>query len=68
MTVKELNEITNGKEKIYLFYDDESITLERENPLSLLAFGDYVIDTIHAQEEESIIVYLKTETKPIKKG
>jgi hypothetical protein len=67
MTVKEILKLLPDNERVSITYANLAYGLDRKDPLSIDAFGDYVIDGLQAFHDDGRILYeLCIALRPIK--
>ncbi len=66
MTIKQLHEITNADQKIYIGWDGSIRELDRDDILELHAYGAYTIARIAALAENKIEAVLLAQ--PVKEA
>ena len=66
MTVKEAISVLKDAKTIVLGYGSDSIPFNMHNPISLDAFGDYIVDKINGSEDEYYEINIAM--RPIKEG
>ena len=66
MTVKEAISVLKHAKQIVLFYGDNAIPFSKDNPISVEAFGGYVVDEIQGCSDAYYEVTIATQ--PVKMG
>ena len=66
MTVKEAVRVLKSAREISLGYGDNIVPFDKDNPLSLDAFGNYVVDEIRGSEGDYYEISIAM--RPIKMG
>lgn len=59
MTIKELHEMTDNKLGIGIKYGGKEATLDRENIVDLMAYGDFIIDKLTVSTYPEIIAFIQ---------
>lgn len=54
MTIKQLHEIMSTDQELYIGHDASLQKLNRENPLEMQAYGNYLVAEISAIDENKI--------------
>ena len=66
MTVKEAISVLRSAKTISLGYGDNVVPFDKDNPLSLDAFGQYVVDEIRGSEDDYYEISIAM--RPVKEG
>lgn len=66
MTVKEAVRVLKSAKTITLGYGDNIVPFDKDNPLSMDAFGQYVVDEIRGLEDDYYEISIAM--RPIKVG
>jgi hypothetical protein len=66
MTVKEAVRVLKSAKTISLCYGDNVVPFDKDNPLSLDAFGMYVVDEIRGMEDDYYEISIAM--RPVKEG
>lgn len=65
MTVKEVLQIIKEETPVFIGYNEESRPLRRD-ALSVLAFGDFVVDEILPSVDNGLCLWIKEELQPVR--
>lgn len=66
MTVKEAIGVLKSAQKIVIGYGSDSVPFNKDNPVSVDAFGDYIVDDIKGFEDDYYEINILM--KPVRKG
>ena len=66
MIVKEIVKVLKEAKEIMLYYGSDAIPFDRNNPISLDAFGKYVVDEVRGISEDCYEVTIAM--RPVKEG
>ena len=66
MTVKEAISVLKSAQKIAIGYGSDSIPFDKDNPVSVDAFGNYIVDEIKGLEDDYYGINILM--RPVRKG
>lgn len=66
MKVKDLLPLIDANVPIFIGFNEETEELKRNNPLQVLAYSDFIIDSVLGAVDDGVSIWIKGEYQPLK--